>query len=128
MRFSSGVGGKCIIEKRYFITQIIHSCDIRLCIQIGNNVKFGHRGIGIVIHKDAVIGDNVIIMQNVTIGAKNGFAPVIGNNVLIGAGAVLLGNVKIGDGAVIGANAVVLKDVECGMIAVGIPAECKKEG
>lgn len=109
-------------ERRYFFTQIVHACDIPLQIKIGQNIKFGHRGIGIVIHKDTIIGDNVHIMQNVTIGAKEGAAPIIGNNVLIGAGAVILGNVTIGDDSIVGANAVVTKNVEKGSVVYGIPA------
>ena len=109
-------------ERRYYFTQIVHSCEIPLQIKIGRNVKFGHRGIGIVIHKDVIIGDNVQIMQNVTIGAKDGAAPIIGNNVLIGAGAVILGGVTIGEGSTIGANAVVIKSVENGSIVCGVPA------
>ena len=110
-------------DKMYFITQVLHSCEIPLSVQIGKNIKFGHRGIGIVIHKDAVIGDNVQIMQNVTIGAKGGFAPVIQNGVLIGAGAVVLGKVMIGANAIIGANAVVTKDVLPDSIVIGVPAK-----
>lgn len=89
---------------------------------MGRNIKFGHRGIGIVIHKDTIIGDNVHVLQNVTIGAKDGAAPIIGNNVLIGAGAVILGGITIGDGSIVGANAVVTKNVETGSIAYGVPA------
>lgn len=111
-----------IAERMYFIIQVIHACEIPLEVKIGQNVKFGHRGIGTVIHKDAVIGDNVHIMHNVTIGAKDGFAPIIGNNVLIGAGAVILGNVTVGDGASVGANAVVTKNVESGSVVYGVPA------
>lgn len=109
-------------EVRYYFTQIVHSCEIPLQVKIGQNVKFGHRGIGIVIHRDTIIGDNVHIMQNVTIGAKEGAAPIIGNNVLIGAGAVILGSVTIGDGSTVGANAVVTKSVENDSIVCGVPA------
>lgn len=114
---------KFICEKLFFITQLLHACEIPLQTKIGSNVKFGHRGIGVVIHKDCVIGDNVWIMQNVTIGGKNGFVPIIGDNVFIGAGAVILGNVTIGNGARIGANAVVTKNVDCGDTVIGVPAK-----
>lgn len=60
-------------------------------------------------------------MQNVTIGAKNGVFPIIGNNVLIGAGVVILGGVNIGDGVIVGANAVVTKYVEDESIVYGVP-------
>lgn len=115
-------GVRRFAEVRYYFTQIVHSCEIPLQVKIGQNVKFGHRGIGIVIHRDTIIGDNVHIMQNVTIGAKEGAAPIIGNNVLIGAGDVILGNVTIGDGSTVGANAVVTKSVENASIVCGVPA------
>ena len=77
---------------------------------------------GVVIAPDANIGINCIIFQQVTIGTADGGYPTIGNNVLIGAGAKILGPVKIGDGAKIGANAVVLRDVPAGCAAAGVPA------
>ena len=92
---------------------------------IGKGSTVGHRGIGVVINKDAVIGDNVLIRAHVTIGKKesDGMAPRIGNGVVLGDGAKVLGDLSIGDGAVIGANAVVLKDVPAGAVAVGVPAK-----
>lgn len=78
---------------------------------------------GIVIHAQAQIGPNCLIFQQVTIGTRSdGMLPVIGGHVDIGAGAKILGNVRIGDHACIGANAVVLNDVPAGQTAVGIPA------
>jgi len=79
---------------------------------------------GIVIHSKARIGPNCLIFHQVTIGSREGekALPVIGGDVNIGAGAKILGNVRIGDHANIGANAVVLKDVPAGKTAVGIPA------
>jgi serine O-acetyltransferase len=104
---------------------------IRLCfcavippeLEVGQNVLFGYNGLGIVIHPNCRIGDDVIISQNVTIGGREGpEVPIIGNNVMIGAGAKILGNVKIGNNAKIGANAVVLIDVPENATAVGVPA------
>lgn len=77
---------------------------------------------GVVMHAQAVIGRRVTVMQQVTLGGKDpdeGAAPVIGNDVFIGAGARVLGDVRIGDGAVIGANAVVTRDIPPGMTVVG---------
>ena len=88
-------------DKMYFIIQVIHSCEIPIETSIGNNVH---------------------IMQNVTIGAKDGFAPKIKDNVLVGAGAVIFGNVTIGESAIIGANAVVTRDVAAGAVVGGVPA------
>ena len=87
-----------------------------------------HQGLGCVIGPNVVIGDNVAILQNVTLGAKgNGTynPPTIGNGVMIGAGAAILGDVKIGNNVRIGANSVVLSDVPDNCIAVGAPARIK---
>ncbi len=69
---------------------------------------------GIVVHPDVVLGEDVVIMQQVTIGLQypgQAPAPVLGERVYIGAGAKIVGSVRIGDDAVIGANAVVTRDV-----------------
>jgi serine acetyltransferase len=93
--------------------------------RLGRRIKFEHPS-GIVIHGDSVIGDDVVIRQQVTLGIRTldrlHDAPVIGNRVDIGAGAKILGRVIVGEGAMIGANAVVLDDVPSGAIAVGVPA------
>lgn len=79
---------------------------------------------GIFITGAATIGENCVIFQQVTIGSntlldsKNSGSPTIGNNVYIGAGAKIIGNVKVGDNARIGANAVVVKDVPDNSIVV----------
>jgi serine O-acetyltransferase len=95
-------------------------CETR----VGRRLRIEHFG-GIVVSGDAVLGDDVVLRQGVTIGLKRTNergAPRIGNRVDIGAGAKLLGPITVGDGAVIGANAVVLQDVPEGALAVGIPA------
>lgn len=91
---------------------------------IGKATRLGYGGLGVVIHKDAIIGQDCLISQQVTIGGigLDDGVPSIGDNVLIGAGAKILGSIKIGDSAKIGANAVVLRDVPSGATAVGIPA------
>lgn len=100
---------------------------------IGKGTVFFHRGIGCVVHRKAVIGEFCKTMQNVTIGERfhegkqGGSVPEIGNNVTIGAGAVLLGGIKIGNNVIIGANAVVLNDVPDNAIAVGVPAKIKEQ-
>lgn len=102
-----------------------------LGIEIGNAVTLG-RGVyfvhpvGIVIGGDARIGDRVRFYGNNTIGtAKDNGYPVLEDDVWVGAGARVLGPVRIGAGAHIGANAVVLTDVPAGHIAVGVPATIK---
>jgi serine O-acetyltransferase len=101
------------------------SCFIPYKTRIGNrNIHFGHNGLGVVLDYRCVIGNDVRIDQEVTIGIRwdEDVAPIIGNNVRIGAGAKVLGSIKVGDGARIGANAVVLTDVPDGATAVGVPA------
>jgi serine O-acetyltransferase len=77
---------------------------------------------GIVMHSQAAIGERVTVMQQVAIGDKDqgeSVAPVIGNDVYIGAGARVLGDVRIGDGVTIGANAIVTRDIPPGVTVVG---------
>ena len=92
-------------------------------LEVGQNVLFAYNGLGIVIHPRCKIGDNVTIGAHVTIGGRGGpGVPIIGNNVFLGAGAKILGGIRIGDNARIGANAVVLTDVPENATAVGVPA------
>lgn len=94
--------------------------------KIGKNVHFAYNGLGIVVHKNCVIGDEVWISHHVTLGGRENGFPTVGNCVYIGAGAKVMGKIRIGDGAKIGANAVVLTDVPDGATAVGIPAKVIK--
>ena len=91
---------------------------------IGERCELGYGGLGIVIHSDAVIGDDVLIAPGVVIGGRSERkgVPVIENGVKIGCGAKVLGPIRIGAGANIGANAVVVHDVAAGDTVVGIPA------
>jgi serine O-acetyltransferase len=107
--------------------QIVSGIDLPCETQVGRRLVIEHFG-GIVVSGDTVIGDDVTLRHGVTLGLRRTGvpgAPVIGNGVDIGAGAKILGHVRIGDGAVIGANAVVLCDVPPGALAVGIPARIK---
>lgn len=92
---------------------------------VGRRLNIEHFG-GIIIHGAVVIGDDCMIRQGVTIGNKSEEAPLeaptIGDRVVIGAGAKVLGNIEIGDDAVIGANAVVVRSVPAGHMALGVPA------
>lgn len=98
--------------------------DIPYDTSISGGFYIGHFG-GIVINNKAIIGENVNISQGVTIGQINrgskAGVPVVGNNVYIGPGAKIIGNIKIGNHAAIGANAVVTKDVPDYGVVVGIP-------
>lgn len=104
------------------------ACDIPFTAKIGKNACFPHRAIGVVIHENAVIGQNARIQANVVIGGKGqSGVPTIGNNVQIGANAVIVGGVEIGDNAIVGAGAVVLKDVPAACVACGVPATVVKK-
>lgn len=92
--------------------------------EVGEGFRIDHQG-GIVISGYAKIGKNCVVRNGVTIGLSrldDPTAPVIGDNVDIGTGAKLLGRITIGNNVTIGANAVVIRDVPANSIAVGIPA------
>ena len=104
--------------------QIITGIELPCEVEIGRGFVIDHFG-GIVISGYARFGDNCRIRNGVVVGIKKvgePSAPVIGNNVDIGAGAKILGAIRIGDNVFIGANAVVICDVPDNSIAVGVPA------
>lgn len=101
---------------------VVCGVDIPISVKFGRGILMPHTN-GIVIHGNSVIGENCLIFHQVTIGTRNSEPPIIGNNVDIGAGAKILGSIKIGDHANIGANAVVITDVPAYATAVGIPAK-----
>lgn len=93
---------------------------------IGKGSFLSYGGVGVIIHKDSIIGENCTICQQVTIGGGNSRrpgVPVIGNNVYIAKGAIVFGGITIGDNATIGANAVVNIDVPANGVAAGVPAK-----
>ena len=98
--------------------------EIHPAAQIGKNLFIDH-GMGVVIGETAIIGNNCTIYQNATLGGTgkehNKRHPTLLNNVVVGAGAKVLGNITIGNNVKIGANAVVLKDVpdDCTVVGVG---------
>ena len=114
------------IANRFLYLRASNICGIELpyTTKIGQGVIIEHQH-GIVIHGNAVIGDNCILRQSVTIGNRHinkpTEAPIIGNNVNIGSGAKLLGKITIGDNTNIGANAVVIHDIEKNGLYVGFP-------
>ena len=110
-----------------FLTMI----DIHPAAKFGRRVFIDH-GVGVVIGETAVVGDDVIIYQQVTLGGvstnKGKRHPTIKNNVVIGAGSKILGNITIGENAKVGANSVVVKDVPPDSTAIGIPARVIRRG
>jgi serine O-acetyltransferase len=130
------VGRFCYKNKLVFLSKIvdgliffIYNSYIPSSCSIGSGSKFAYKGIGVVIHKRAVIGANCIIGQGITIGGKNGSVnpPVIGNNVYIAAGSRIIGDIHIGDNCIIGVNAVVTKSFEDNIVIGGIPAIAIKD-
>ena len=116
-----------IYKVLFKLVQIVTGIELPCEVEIGRNFVIDHFG-GIVISGYAQFGDDCRIRNGVVVGLKNvhePVAPVIGNNVDIGAGAKLLGNIRIGNNVVIGANAVVLIDVPDNSLAVGVPAIIK---
>lgn len=110
-----------------FISQLarfLTGIEIHPGAKIGRGLFIDH-GMGVVIGETAEIGDNVVMYHGVTLGGtgkhKGKRHPTVGNNVLIGSGAKVLGPIKIGDNSKVGANAVVLKDIPADCTAVGIP-------
>lgn len=105
------------------------SIEIHPAAQIGKRLFIDH-GVGVVIGETSIIGDDVTIYHGVTLGStkfiKGKRHPTIENNVIIGAGAKILGNITLGDSCLIGANAVVLNDVEAHKTSVGVPSIIKK--
>ena len=116
-----------------FISQIARwatGIEIHPGAQIGKSLFIDH-GMGVVIGETAIIGDDVLLYQGVTLGGtgvEHGKRhPTICNNVVIGSGAKILGNITIGDNSYIGANAVVIKDVPINSTVVGVPGRITKQ-
>ena len=112
-RFISAIG--------HFLTTV----DIHPAAKIGSRVFIDH-AVGVVIGETAIIGNDVLIYQQVTLGgvslSHGKRHPTVEDNVVIGAGAKVLGNITLGEGSRVGANSVVLRDVPANSTAVGIPA------
>lgn len=119
-----------ITFKNPLINQLEDCCCIENLKELKKlKIQFPHP-VGIVISKDAKFGKNCIIFQNVTIGIRTSDniakAPIIGNNVKIYAGAIIIGDVHIGENFVIGAGSVVLDDIPANVVCAGNPARIIK--
>jgi len=107
------------------IGRLLTGIEIHPAAQLGRRIIIDH-GMGVVIGETAVVGDDVYMYHQVTLGgtssARGKRHPTIGRNVIIGAGAKILGDILVGEDARVGANAVVVQDVQPGITVVGIPA------
>jgi len=123
--------------KFYFLARLLSEIgrhftgiEIHPAALIGKGLFIDH-GMGVVIGETAIIGDNVTLYQGVTLGGtgkeKGKRHPTIGNNVVIGTGAKVLGNITLGDNSYVGANAVVIKDVPPNSTVVGVPGRITKQ-
>ncbi len=144
--FSSGFHAICIYRLAHFlwnknlkfiarllsqISRFLTGIEIHPAAKIGKSFFIDH-GMGVVIGETAEIGDNVTLYHDVTLGGTTVFSkkgkivtkrhPTIGDNVIIGSGAQVLGPIKIGNNVKIGSNAVVVKDVVPNSTVVGVPA------
>ena len=115
-----------ISQTARFLTGI----EIHPGAQIGRKFFIDH-GMGVVVGETAIVGDNVLLYQGVTLGGTGKETgkrhPTIGNGVVVGTGAKILGNITIGDNSYIGANAVVIKDIPPNSTVVGIPGRITKQ-
>jgi serine O-acetyltransferase len=112
------------------IGRMVTGIEIHPGAQIGDGLLIDH-GTGVVIGETAVVGNNVTLYQGVTLGGTGKETgkrhPTLGNNIVVGAGAKILGNIVIGDNSYIGANAVVLQAVPPNATVVGVPGYVTKQ-
>ena len=109
------------------LVQVVTGVELPCEATVGRNFVIDHFG-GVIISGYARFGDNCRVRDGVVVGLRRveqKHAPTVGNNVDIGSGAKLLGSIRVGDNVLIGANAVVLCDVSDNSVAVGVPAVVK---
>lgn len=121
-----GTGAKAGARVLMTVTRAVTGVEIHPGATIGRRFFIDH-GMGVVIGETAEVGDDVMLYHAVTLGGRtlargHKRHPTVGDHVTIGAGARVLGNIEIGDGAQIGANSVVVKPIPAGATATGIPA------
>ncbi len=107
-------------------SRAITGIEIHPGAQIGKRLFIDH-GMGVVIGETAIIGDDCLLYHQVTLGGMSSKDekrhPTLGNHVMVGTGAKILGNIHIGDNVKIGANCIVIHDVEAGKTVVGVPGQ-----
>lgn len=112
------------------IARFLTGIEIHPGAAIGKSLFIDH-GMGVVVGETTIIGDNVTLFQGVTLGGTGKEAgkrhPTLGNNVVIGTGAKVLGNITVGDSSYVGANAVVIRDVPPNATVVGVPGHVTKQ-
>lgn len=119
--------GKILAKIMWYLTSVWTACDISYQANIGGGVCIPHPT-GVVIGSRVEIGSGSTIYQNVTLGTKSHedmSYPKVGVDTFLGAGAVIIGDIRIGDDARVGANSVVMNDVPSNHLAVGVPAVIK---
>jgi len=113
------------------IVKLLCGAEFPARARIGKALRLPHGSNGIILHGNTVIGDHVTLFHQVTLGMRDveepQAAPRIGNFVVIGAGAKILGNVTVDEHSSVGANAVVIRDVPAHSTAVGVPAEIRSK-
>jgi serine O-acetyltransferase len=111
---------RCLMQLARFLTGI----EIHPAARLGPGLFIDH-GMGVVIGETAELGENVTLLQGVTLGGtslkREKRHPTLGNNVVVGAGAKIIGAFKIGDGSRIGAGSVVVREVPPNSVVVGVP-------
>lgn len=131
------IAHRLVLWQMPFFARVLSQCarqwtgiEIHPAARIGKGLFIDH-GMGVVIGETTIIGDNVTLYQGVTLGGtgkeRGKRHPTIGNNVVVGAGAKILGNISVGDNVRIGANAVVIRDVAQDSTVVGVPGRVVKQ-
>jgi serine O-acetyltransferase len=131
------VGRWCYVRRVPVVPQVMYrlifllaGAVVPMSVEIGEGTQLAYGGNGVVLHRRARIGRNVVIAPQVTLGGRNGLedVPVVEDDCYLGSGAKILGPIRIGRGAHIGANAVVIKDVPEFAVAAGVPARILRIG
>lgn len=110
-----------------WLNRVINGCVIGAGASFRQGFVLMHP-VGVVINSKVCGGKNIVVESGVVIGDEKGKAPMLGNNIFIGAGAKIIGGITVGDNVKIGANSVVVKDVPSNVTVVGIPAKVVNKG